>query len=161
MKYFKQEKGYTCGCACFRMVLSHLNIVVPSEEELEEQMGCIPESGTHYNNMIDIAKKYGLQCQYGQHGSLDYLDSLIENGWSIVVAFSCDVPHYAVYSGNNGNHVFLSDPTFGEKTAHLIRKFVNSHWLIDVSLYKVAIAEMDLELDPTLNTDKWWIAYKL
>ena len=25
---------------------------------------------------------------------------------------------------------------------------------------KVAIAEMYLELDPSLNTDKWWIAYK-
>lgn len=160
MKYFKQVKGYTCGCACFRMAMNEFNLPDISEEELEYLMKSLPESGTHYDSMVNIAKNYGLQCQSGQNGTLEYLDSLLSDGWVVVLAYSVDVPHYAIYLGNNGNHLFLKDPYFGEKQPHLISKFVRSQWLVDVSLYKVAIAEMYLELPPSLNTNKWWVAYK-
>ena len=160
MGYFKQQKGYTCGCACFRIALSDLDLPVPSEEELEYLMGCVPESGTHYDSMVSIADKYDLKCQYGEHGTIEHLDQLVADGWVVIVAYSVDVPHFSVYSGSNGNHLFLKDPFFGERVPHLISKFVRSQWLVDVSLYKVAIAEMYLELDPSLNTTKWWVAYK-
>lgn len=160
MKYFKQETAYTCGCACFRMVLSEFDLPVPSEEEMISILGTIPESGTHYDSLVKVAEKYGLKCQYGEFGIIEHLDTLITDGWSIIIAYSVDVPHFSIYSGSNGNHLFLKDPYFGERVPHLISKFVRSHWLVDISLYKVAIAEMDLKLDSSLNTTRWWVAYK-
>lgn len=160
MKYFKQEKGYTCGCACFRMAISEFGILDVGEEKLEELMKSLPESGTHYDSMVDVAKEFGLQCKHGQNGTIEELDELVNNGWVVVIAYSVDVPHFSVYMGSNGNHLFLKDPFFGERIPHLISKFVRSQWLVDVSLYKVAIAEMYLDLPPTLNTTRWWVAYK-
>lgn len=159
MEYFKQKTGYSCGAACFRMVLSGLGLSDVEEDKLVELMGTVPESGTHYDDMVRVSEKFGLLCTHGENGTIEQIDQLTKDGWVVVLAYSVDVPHYAVYMGNNGNHLFLNDPFFGEDLSYLISKFKNK-WLIDVSLYKVAIAEMDLKLDKSLNTYHWFVAYK-
>lgn len=159
MEYYEQETGYTCGNACFRMVLSDQGLPDMTEEQLVEIMETKPESGTHYNDMVKVAEKFGLQCVYGEHGTLKQIDDLTKEGWTVILAYSVDVPHFAVYVENNGNHLFLNDPTFGMDMSYLISKF-DRKWLVDVSMYRKAIAEMDLKLDPSLNTDHWFVAYK-
>lgn len=159
MKYFKQEENYRCGNACFRMVLSQLGLEDVSESDLEVLMNTKWNSGTHYNDMIGVAEKFGLQCVHGENGTIEQIDQLTKDGRVVVLAYSVDVPHYAVYMENNGNHLFLHDPTFGEYHSYLISKFERK-WLVDVSLYKVAMAEMYLKLDESLNTYHWFVAYK-
>lgn len=39
MQFFRQETYYTCGCACFRMVLSNFKLNVPRESDLAKQNG--------------------------------------------------------------------------------------------------------------------------
>ncbi len=160
MKYYKQEKNYTCGVACLRMVFSAQGLLDIDEDTLEEMVGCLPESGTHYDSMVSIAEKVGLDCIHKEGGTIKEIDELTKQGWSVVVAYSVDVPHFAVYESCNDNHLFLCDPFFGEHQAHLKSKFERAIWGIDVSKYRYAIAEMDLKLDKSLDTKCWYVAYK-
>jgi len=160
MKYYKQEKNYTCGVACLRMVLSAQGLPDIDEDTLEEMIECVPESGTHYKSMVSFADKFDLDCISHEGGTVEEIDELTKQGWSVVVAYSVDVPHFALYEKCNDNHLFLCDPFFGEHVAHLKKKFARVLWQIDVSRYKFAIAEMDLKLDKSLDTKCWYVAYK-
>lgn len=149
MKYFCQKTDYTCGNACFRMVLNHLGLEDVPEETLVKEMNTSMCHGTHYSSMIDIAKKYNLDYICKENSSLEEIDNLTKDGWCVVIGYTCDIPHLAIYLSNNKNHLFLNDPFFGEDVAHLISKFVRTKWYFDTELY-----------DETGIKNKWFIAYK-
>jgi predicted double-glycine peptidase len=146
--YFAQETNYTCGNACFRMVLNHLGLEDVPEETLIMQMKTTEHSGTHYDFLIDIADKYNLDCISKENSSLEEIDNLTKNGWCVIIGYTLDIPHAAVYLGNNGNHLFLNDPFLGEEQSHLIAKFVRAKWYFDTELYN----EKDIKY-------KWFVAY--
>lgn len=158
MKYFKQSQSHTCGVACFRMVLSDQGLPDMDEDTLSELMGTTYESGTHYDSMVKSADVFGLKCLYGE-GTLSKLDELTKDGWTVVVAYSVDVPHYSLYMKQDSGQVFLCDPFFGEKVCYPVGKFMKK-WKVDVSMYKLAVAEMGLILDKSLDTYHWYVAYK-
>lgn len=160
MKYFKQEQYYTCGVACFRMVMSAQGLPDIDEMTLEEIMGTSYKSGTHYDLMVKAAEKFDLDCISSEGGTIELIDLLTQQGWTVVLAYSVDVPHYAVYLGKHDGQIFLGDPTFGERYAIPQGKFERAYWQIDVSKYKVAIAELDLDLDKGSDSKQWYIAYK-
>ena len=162
MIYFKQEKDYTCGCACFRMILSHFNMEVPSEHNLEKEMNTsFSNTGTDYSDMKKIGEKYGLIVKDGINGNLNELDKLINDRWIIVLGISLDVPHFVIYLENNGNHIFLNDPFRGERSNFLLKKFLKYHWDINDKKYQNLKKHFpDLNFDPIYNRHKYWIAYK-
>lgn len=157
---FPQEQYYTCGCASFRTVLNSLGLDDVDEAKLEEMLGTTHLSGTHYTSMVDIGPKFGLKVQSGTQGSLELLDDLIEDGWVVVICHSIEGPHYSVYMGSNGQHLFIYDPNVDKKVGHPVHKFVKSQWKVDISEHKFLIAEWGLKLDDSHNSDKWWVAYK-
>lgn len=163
MKFFNQETFYTCGCACFRMVLDHFNLNVPRENDLAKQMHTTPENtGTSYEDMIRIGLKYNLDVKYGQNGNLSYLDKQIREGWVVILGISLDVPHYVIYLENNGNHIFFNDPFRGERSNMELKKFLKNHWFIDHKKYRFITLEYpEIKFDSTIDTYRWWIAYKL
>ncbi len=57
--HFKQEKWYTCGPACLRMLLAHFDVIA-SEEELEEAFGTT-ELGTTPIQIPEGAYKFGME----------------------------------------------------------------------------------------------------
>ena len=157
---YPQEQNYTCGCATFRTVLNSLGLRDVDESDLERFMGTTHTTGTHYDLMIESASKFGLQVKHGHKGTLKELDELLDAGWVVIVCFTVGGPHYSVYMGNNGNHLFLYDPEVDKKVSHPIKKFVRSYWKVDISQFKLLIAEYGLKLDESYNSDRWWIAYK-
>ena len=160
MEYVKQDKNYTCANACFRMVLSAQGLPDVEESVLEGMMGTLPECGTGYQGMVDAAHQFCLECVYGENGTVELIDNLTRSGWTVVVALSVDVPHYAVYQENNGNHLFLADPFFGESVPHLINKFKRATWLVDTHRYTRAVKESNLKFGNNINTKGWYVAYK-
>ena len=163
MTYYKQEKNYTCGCACFKMILSELkpNIEI-SEFELEVQMNTsMDNTGTHYDDLVRIGEEYGLEVLHGVDGNLEYLDKLKADGWVVALGISLDVPHFVIYLNNNGNHIFMDDPFRGPNSNFQIKKFLRNHWLIDHKKYKVLETDYpDLVFDPDMDRYRYWIAYK-
>lgn len=159
MKYFKQLKEYTCGVACFRMVLSAQGLPDVEDDTLEVLMDTTYESGTHYDAMVAAADKFGMDCLSGQNATLESVDKLTQEGWTVVLAYSVDVPHYALYTKHTDSHVILCDPHFGEKIAFEKAKFERHTWAVEVSRYQAAIADLRLELDKSLDTKCWFVAY--
>lgn len=157
---YPQEQYYSCGCATFRTALNSLGLPDVDESELEKIMGTTHLSGTHYDLMVESASKFGLQVKYGDKGTIQELDELIYDGWVVIVCFTIGGPHYSVYLGQNGNHIFLYDPDVDKKVSHPLKKFIKSYWKVDISKFKMLIAEYGLIMDDTFNSDKWWIAYK-
>lgn len=162
MQFFRQETYYTCGCACFRMALSHFKLNVPRESNLAKQMHTTPENtGTSYEDMIRIGMEYGLEIQSGQDGDLKQLDNLIKDGWVVVLGISLSVPHFVVYLENNGNHIFLNDPFRGERSNFELKKFLKNHWWVDHKKYGFITLEYpEIEFHPSIDSYRWWIAYK-
>ncbi len=161
IKGHPQENYYTCGCASFRTVLASLGLEDVSEQDLEILLNTSDKSGTHYNSMINIASKFNLDVKNGNNGTLELLDSLVNDGWVVVICFTIGGPHYSIYKRNNGNHLFIYNTDTNKEESYYIRKFVKNNWKVDINDFKVLIADWDLELDETYNSNKWWIAYKL
>ena len=159
---YPQEQYYSCGNATFRTALNSLGLPDVDESELETIMGTTHLSGTHYDLMVESASKFGLQVKHGNNGTLKELDDLLDDGWVVIVCFTIGGPHYSVYMGQNGNHIFLYDPDVDKKVSHPLKKFVKSYWKVDINKLNIRmlIAEYGLKLDETFNSDKWWIAYK-
>jgi predicted double-glycine peptidase len=160
MQYFKQEKDYTCGVACFRMVMSAQGLPDVDEDTLETIMGTTWDSGTSYDKMVAAGKKFGLSCVHGQGVTLDFVDKLSKSGWTVVLAYSLDVPHYSVYTKLDSGQVFLCDPHLGEKVTFPIHKFERALWAVELSRYKCAIADFDLKFDLGDESKCWYVAYK-
>ena len=155
-----QEQNYTCGCATFRTALNSLGLKDVDESDLERLMGTTRQSGTHYDLMVESASNFGLQVKYGDKGTLKELDKLLDAGWVVIICFTIIGPHYSVYLGQNGSHIFLYDPDVDKKVSHPLKKFVRSYWKVDINEFKPLIAEYGLKVDESYNSDKWWIAYK-
>ena len=160
MKFYKQHRYYTCGCACVRTALSKFYDDVPTEDDMVVQLNTNDQIGTHYDDLIAIADKYDLKTMYGQHGSIDQVDKLTKDGWVVVMGISLDVPHFVIYVQNNGNHLWYYDPFHDDMVARLIKKFSRSQWLVDHTRYKMAALEYGVDITPDLDTKQWFIAYK-
>ncbi len=161
IKYFKQETDYTCGPACVRMMLSKFGIE-SFEMELEALLETMPNSGTHYEKFNVLTEKYGLQKQEGEGNTiemLNHLQKLTDDGWVCILAYSLDVPHYSIFSGYNGNHVFLRDPYRGEKVAEYARKFIKQ-WKVIPKEFEKLSKIMNLNFDGIKPTRGWWVAFK-
>ena len=155
-----QEQYYTCGCATFRTALNSLGVTDVDESDLETIMGTTHVSGTHYNLMVEAASKFGLQVKSGDKGTLKELDKLVDDGWVVIVCFTIEGPHYSVYMGQNGKHMFLYDPAVDKKVSHPLKKFLRGYWKVDISQLKMLISEYGLKMDETYKSDRWGIAYK-
>lgn len=162
MTYFLQETGHTCGAACLRMALSKFMSDVPTEQALAIALKTNPQVGTHPDAIIKVAKSYGLQVLHGVDGNLDHLDSLILDGYVVMLAISVDVPHFVVYLGSNGSHSFFHDPYFGEKLSREKKK-----WISDVQKYpfvrwRVVASEFKSHdfSGKGLESNKYWMAVK-
>lgn len=160
MKYFKQEKDYTCGPACFRMVMSEFDMPDIAEEELETIMGTSPEMGTYYDLMVDAGHKFELATISGERVTIDLIDKLTKGGWVVIVAYSLDAPHYSIYKKFEDDKVYLCDPITGSDRTFPYKEFEDHIWAIEIERYKVAIAELGLKLDSSMDTKCWYVAYK-
>lgn len=160
--YYEQEKYYTCACACFRMVLSHFNMEVPTEEFLEKEMNTAPSNtGTHYNDIIKIGRDYGFEVKDSENGTIEEIDNLTKDGWVVCLGISLDVPHFVIYLEHNDNHIFFNDPFRGERSNFLLKKFMRNHWRINNVMYRRVEKDYpDVTFNPELNRDKYWIAFK-
>ena len=148
-KHYYQQFYYSSGAACLRMVLSNFHIYA-DEDELIEDLNTTEEGGTSFASLIRCAtRKYGMYCKFGEGGDIELLDHLISTGWSVIVAYTTDQPHYACYLGYNGNHVFLNDPFLGPRHAIVLPKFMR----------KWKIQEKNKNLKH-FNSNGWYVAFQ-
>lgn len=136
--YYKQEQDYTCAIAVMRMVFARFGLTVPSEEEIMSEVKCEPNSPcTTPEAVYQYMLSKGFDVVQGEVGSIEEIDRYKQEGWEVGLMISVDVPHFTLYSGQNGNHIFFDDPFYGEHIARLISKFTSDKTSYPVYRWRV------------------------
>ena len=120
---FKQTKGY-CGPASLKMVLGHYKIH-KSENELAKLTKTSRTKGCKEENMVKLAKKFGLNAYFKENSSIKELKSLIKKKIPVIVDWfsSEENGHYSLIIGFNKNKIIIADPHFGKIKKHNIKWF--------------------------------------
>lgn len=114
MKYYKQETDKTCAVACFRMMLSHFFEDIPTEKELLKKLKFHKQTGVNSDNIIALAKEFGLMVIAEENGTIERITTLRNEGYVVMLAISVNVPHMVIYLEHLPDYVLLNDPFFGE-----------------------------------------------
>jgi len=141
MKYIAQEDFYDCGVACVAMMLSHFDMHPPYMDVFD-----IVKPNPTYGSTLDDLKRgfnhYGLNMNVFNNSTI--LD-LTSNDDPKIVAYSVDVPHYAIFFKDKGGHIQLYDPFFGPDTHYTKGKFIRK-WKVARHMYSKDVNNM-LDLD--------------
>jgi ABC-type bacteriocin/lantibiotic exporter with double-glycine peptidase domain len=164
MKFFGQEKEYTCGCACVRMAISHFTNDIPTENELEIILGTNNKTGTNFNKVIEYFQSLNYDVISENNSNIKRVRELHKNGYVILMAISIDVPHFTVYNGDNNNSIYFFDPYFGEISRQL-KSFMSDYtpfplyrWRVKAKEFIKYYPDVDFSED---ESNKFFIAVKL
>lgn len=121
-----QEKDYTCGPACMRMVASRYRIH-RTEYYFEKIMNTTSTKGTHTSDMQKGARCVGLDSYAHTHVSIREIRNSILSGLIPIVLYFY-VPqqegHYAIVKKISRERIFLIDPYAGAKHSYSIGYFL-------------------------------------
>lgn len=163
MEYFAQEKDYTCGCASVRMVISCFGESIPTEAELEKELGTNDRIGTHPDAIVKYFEEHGYTATKGDNGTYELLQKLMDEGYVIMLLVSVDVPHVTVIEKMNDGHIFFYDPFYGKmakdkkKFASEKQIFPHYRWKVVASEFKKYLPDYDFSV---LECMKGYIAVK-
>jgi len=114
--YFRQQRWYTCGPACLRMVLSYLQI---DKSESEINTLCrVDFAGTTCEQIADAASKLNLHSEVLMNITIDDLKHILENQLPLIALVDGgilygDIPgfgHFIVIVGIESEDVIYHDP---------------------------------------------------
>jgi len=81
--YYKQEREYTCGIACLRMVLKYFGLNF-SEERLIT-VGDVGPEGTTPDVLVEIAKRIGAMVDASPGRDITYLKRCMEKNIPVLL----------------------------------------------------------------------------
>ena len=128
IQYFKQEKPWTCGPACMRMVLGFFGIK-KSEAVLAKLLARVGEPGTPNRALVELAEKLKLDYVVQRNASLIDLKRVIADGFVVVVGYFDQIEHvghFAVVKSLSKKKIVLLDPWYGAKCAFSNGDFVRT-----------------------------------
>jgi ATP-binding cassette subfamily B protein len=134
--YFGQEKWFTCGPACLRMLLAYFSINI-SEEDLEKGCGTT-ELGTTPTRISTCASEFGMDAMATKNANLEDLRKNLDNKLPTIVLIDpsyiyggiAGFGHYIAIVGieKKNNEIIYHDPGIseGEFKRCEIEKFLKS-----------------------------------
>ncbi len=118
--YFKQAKWYTCGPACLRMILSHLNIKA-AEKDLEKACGTT-ELGTTPTQLVAGAFKFNVNMLAVKNATVEDIQNELKNGKPVIVLIDPSniyggaegFGHFVLVVGLKGDEIVYHDPDISD-----------------------------------------------
>ncbi|HPW18136.1 MAG TPA: C39 family peptidase [Candidatus Aminicenantes bacterium] len=118
----RQSTNYTCGAASLQAVLARWG-VEEREDRLAARLHSTPEAGTRPDDIVRVAREFGLSAEVREGLSLSDLEAALAAGISVIVDLqawreSDDVPwaetwdngHYMVLLGMDARDLYFEDP---------------------------------------------------
>jgi len=116
----QQETEWTCSAACLRSALIHLGYDLP-ESELAKVIGAQQGKGAETTDIVDAAKKLGLESWEQSFRTLEVAKEVLRQGIPIIADIqSFNHPgkgHYALLAGFGEDGFKMMDPNTKGKTA--------------------------------------------
>lgn len=116
-----QSRSYDCGAAALRAVCQFWGVGPDEEDEFIKICGSDPKDGTRPDDIIRVARSFGLKALMKVGMSLDELKKIIDSGRPIICALQAydededlsddDSGHYVVAIGYDSDNILFQDPS--------------------------------------------------
>jgi predicted double-glycine peptidase len=119
----RQSTGYTCGAAALQACLAYWGIA-EREDRLAARLHSTPENGTHPEDILRVAREFGLTSELREGLALADLEAGLAAGATVIVDLQAwrertDVPwtetwddgHYMVLLGLDAGSLYFEDPS--------------------------------------------------
>lgn len=119
----RQSTGYTCGAAALQACLAYWGIA-EREDRLAARLRSTPENGTHPEDILRVAREFGLTADLREGLGLADLEAGLAAGATVIVDLQAwrertDVPwaetwddgHYMVLLGMDAGSLYFEDPS--------------------------------------------------
>ena len=114
--YYKQEKSWTCGAACMKMILESFGIK-KTEKQLAKSLETNKVIGTWEFELPELAERHKLTYVVERNGTIKDLRRYLREGFRIIVCYYLlkeKTAHYSIIHDINRNYIHFLDPYFGE-----------------------------------------------
>lgn len=124
MKYYHQQKDYTCGPACMRIILSEMGKNI-SEKKLEKELKTNSKNGTVMRAFCKLAKKMGMKTFSKKNSTIGEIKSLLKDYFIIVCYYYKPekIGHYALVKRVGKDRIYLMDPWCGPNCSYSFVSF--------------------------------------
>lgn len=144
----RQELKFSCGASALRSVLHYFGIN-KTEEEIR-QKAKTDENGTTTQNIIKVAKQFGLKTKAQYNMKEQELKDWIDKKIPVIICFQAwgykkyyknkESGHYAVVIGYDEENIYLQDPSIEDARGYLPwDEFIERWHDIDRDRYGIAI----------------------
>ena len=136
----RQSTGYSCGAAALQAVLAFWG-TSEREDRLMARLHTSPEQGTSPENIVAVARAYGLQADLRENLNLEDLETGLRQGFTPIVdlqawrdsqarpwAETWDDGHYMVLLGMDARHLYFEDPSLLGSRGFIPRREFVERW---------------------------------
>ncbi len=118
----RQSTDFTCGVSALQSVFAYFGDEY-REDQLAKELKAVPKTGTHYQEMMRLAKAKGYSVKVVENMTIPELKKLIDNGKPVIcliqawaektIDYSNDWEdgHYVLAIGHDESNIFFMDPS--------------------------------------------------
>jgi predicted double-glycine peptidase len=118
----RQSTDFTCGVSALQSVFAYFGDEY-REDQLAKELKAVPKTGTHYQEMMRLAKAKGYSVKVVKNMTIPELKKLIDNGKPVIcliqawaekiIDYSNDWEdgHYVLAIGHDQGNIFFMDPS--------------------------------------------------
>jgi predicted double-glycine peptidase len=137
----RQSTDYTCGAAALQAVLAHWG-VEEREDRLIARLHSTPENGTHPDDIVRVAREFGLRAELREGLTLEDLQEALARGVTAIVDLQAwrleserrpwtelwDDGHYMVLIGMDRENLYFEDPSLLGSRGFIPRQEFLDRW---------------------------------
>jgi hypothetical protein len=136
----RQSTGYSCGAAALQAVLARYG-TSEREDRLVARLRSTPERGTRPDDIVRVAREFGLDAEVREGLGLEDLEAALARGTSVIVDLQAwrerqDVPwtetwddgHYMVLLGMDERNLYFEDPSLLGSRGYIPRREFPDRW---------------------------------
>jgi len=136
----RQSTGYSCGAAALQAVLARWG-TSEREDRLIARLRSTPRNGTHPDDIVRVAREFGLRADLREGLGLEDLEAALARGTSVIVDLQAwrqkqDLPwsetwddgHYMVLLGMDERNLYFEDPSLLGSLGYVPRREFLERW---------------------------------
>lgn len=135
----EQVSNYDCGPAALRAICEYYKVGPKSHDEFIKDCEATKKDGTEPENLIAVAKKYGLKTKAKRGMTIEQLEVYLDQGRPVIVDLQAwgqehqykklDSGHYVVAIGYDDDTIYFEDPSVHtRKRGKLSKKDLKDRW---------------------------------
>lgn len=136
----RQSQEYSCGAAALASVLYYWGVWEGREPELFSLLDT-DELGTHGEDIVNVARSFGLTATYESSMTISRLQELLADGCTCILDIQAWIDrkdinweeewedgHYVVLIGINNDIAYFMDPSLAGRYGMMTTKDLDSRW---------------------------------